>query len=127
MTTKIDGTLGITFPDSTTQATAGVLSTSQAIAKAWVNFNCSTGNRNAYYNVASVTRVGAGTYTIVFSSPFADTNYALSISAGTAANGNIWSMYESSYAPRTTSQVTIAVNTSGTAFDPTFMSVIVFR
>ncbi|WP_024516865.1 hypothetical protein [Bradyrhizobium sp. Tv2a-2] len=54
-------------------------------AKAWVNFTGSGSNGaetiNASYNVSSVTRTSPGSYTISFTTPFAATNYACSVTA----------------------------------------------
>ena len=56
MTTKIDGTLGITFPDASVQSTAGIPTNSTQISKAWVNFDGTTSVRRSSYNVGSVTK-----------------------------------------------------------------------
>jgi hypothetical protein len=69
MPSSLNGT-GVTFSDSTTQASG------QQAAKAWVNFNGSTGTRNSSYNVSSVTKTAQGTYTIAFTNALADANYA---------------------------------------------------
>lgn len=44
---------------------------------AWVNFDGSTGTIAGSYNVSSVTRNGTGDYTVNFSTPMANTNYAV--------------------------------------------------
>ena len=49
-------------------------------AKAWVNFG-GNGVITSSYNVSTVTRHGAGDYTVNFSSPFSDANYVM-VSAG---------------------------------------------
>jgi len=73
-----DGTANITVPASGTSA-----------AKAWVNFN-GTGTIGvnqtirSSYNVSSVSKTASGEYTINFTSPMTDSNYAI---AG-AANDN---------------------------------------
>jgi hypothetical protein len=46
-------------------------------ARAWVNFVGSSGSINASGNIASVTRNGTGDYTIAFTTPMSDTNYAV--------------------------------------------------
>lgn len=48
-----------------------------AALKAWVNFSGPTAAIRASYGVSSVTRNGAGDYTINFSTAFADSNYAV--------------------------------------------------
>jgi len=52
----------------------------QGSAKAWVNFNGTTGPTiRASYNVSSVTRQSTGAYTINFTNAFADTNYTANV------------------------------------------------
>jgi len=53
---------------------------SNGFAKAWVNFG-GNGVITSSYNVSTVTRHGAGDYTVNFSSPFSDANYVM-VSAG---------------------------------------------
>jgi hypothetical protein len=63
----------------------GTVSTSsanviQGSAKAWVNWDGTTGAGNVIrssYNVSSITRLGTGRYTVNFTTAFADTNYAV--------------------------------------------------
>ena len=98
---------GITFNDATTltsatipanavgatqiangSVTAAKLGTAEQkqIAKAWVNFN-GTGTIGtnqtirSSYNVSSVTKNGTGDYTINFSTPMANANYAVVVSS----------------------------------------------
>jgi len=125
MTFIVDGTNGATFPDTSTQAKAGLVaggtiatgtittltsttgtvttltsttisdgtnSTSstnciQGSAKAWVQFNGSTGTINASYNISSVTRTGTGLYTIAFTTAFTDANYVVT-TAGQRSSTN---------------------------------------
>ena len=71
MSTKISGTSGVTFPDSTS------MQTGQQACKAWVNFN-GTGTvaiRGAF-NVSSVTDNGTGNYTVNFTTAMVDANYS---------------------------------------------------
>ena len=89
MTFIIDGTNGETFPDSTTQSTAGLTSSSSQVAKAWVNFTNSTGTTiviNASYNVSSVTASATSDYTINFTNALSDAKYAV---AGMAGSGSL--------------------------------------
>ena len=53
---------------------------SNGFAKAWVNFG-GNGVITSSYNVSTVTRHGAGDYTVNFSSPLSDANYVM-VSAG---------------------------------------------
>jgi len=99
------------------------------LCRAWVKFAGSAGGATigASFNVTSVTRTGTGNYTIAFTNALTDANYALQTSIGAAANGNTWSFYESSGVTRTSSQVGVVFNASGTAFDPSVVSISVFR
>ena len=57
-------------------------------AKAWVNFNGSTGAIRTSYNVSSVTRNATGDYTLHFTNALTDANYS---AAGMGINGaNTW-------------------------------------
>jgi hypothetical protein len=71
MSTTISGTNGVTFPDSTS------MQTGQQACKAWVNFNgTGTVAIRAQYNVSSITDNGTGNYTVNFTNPMPDANYA---------------------------------------------------
>jgi hypothetical protein len=58
------------------------LNAQKRMAKAWVNFN-GTGviNIRDSFNISSITDNGVGNYTINFNTPFADTNYCVSVFA----------------------------------------------
>jgi hypothetical protein len=69
---KVNGTSGLTFPDTTTLASAG-----QASVRAWVNFDgTGTVAIRASYNVASITDNGTGQYTVNFTTAMPDANYS---------------------------------------------------
>ena len=73
------GTLTI----DTLKASSGVLATQNGmtgIAKAWVNFNGSTGAIAGSFNVGSITVNGTGDYTVNFTTTMADANYAVAMS-----------------------------------------------
>jgi hypothetical protein len=104
MSLILDGTNGATFPDSSTQAKAGLVAggtvatgtittlttatlsdgvyntaTTNAIkgsAKAWVSFIGSTGVLRGSFNVSSITRNAVGTYVCNFSTALIDNNYS---------------------------------------------------
>jgi hypothetical protein len=84
---KVNGTSGLTFPDTTTLASAG-----QASVRAWVNFNgTGTVAIRASYNVTSITDNGTGNYTVNFTTALPDANYsavALSGSGTIVVQGN---------------------------------------
>ena len=72
MSMKVNGTSGLTFPDSTTLASAG-----QSSVRAWVNFNgTGTVAIRASFNVSSITDNGVGDYTVNFTTALPDANYA---------------------------------------------------
>jgi len=71
---KVNGTSGLTFPDTTTLASAG-----QASVRAWVNFNgTGTVAIRAAYNVTSISDNGVGDYTVNFTTALPDANYSTS-------------------------------------------------
>jgi hypothetical protein len=115
----------VTFYSVTKVVTPG--SVGGQTCRAWVNFTGTTAAIRASYNVSSITRTATGVYTVNMTNSLADTNYVTAMSAGAAINGNVWAMYENSTPARTTSAVAVVINSSTTAFDPTFMSVAIFR
>jgi hypothetical protein len=100
---KVNGTSGLTFPDTTTLASAG-----QASVRAWVNFNgTGTVAIRAAYNVTSITDNGTGDYTVNFTTALPDANYSAVGSANSTGGSAIMlstnsSAYNAS-APTTTS------------------------
>lgn len=84
MTVTIDGGAGVTFPDGV-QQTNGVTNTGgdppYFAARAWGVFIGSTSTILSQSNVASVSRNGTGDYTVTFSTPMPNTNYAVVITA----------------------------------------------
>lgn len=75
MTMQVSGSNGLTFPDTSTQ------SSGKQVCKAWVNFNGNTspGTIRASYNVASVTKIGTGQYTVNFTNAMPDANYSVGV------------------------------------------------
>jgi hypothetical protein len=121
---KVNGTSGLTFPDTTTLASAG-----QASVRAWVNFDgTGTVAIRASYNVTSITDNGTGDYTVNFTTALADANYAVVAMAGGFGSGNApIGFYESVTTPRTTSLVRLFSSQSSTAIDGPLESVAIFR
>lgn len=63
----------------------------KGFCKAWVNFDGTTSNPctiRASYNVSSITKNGTGDYTVNFTTPMTDANYAPSISIGLDQTGS---------------------------------------
>jgi hypothetical protein len=106
--------------------TAGV----QLTPRAWVKFAGSTTNGACTilksYNVASVSRIAAGSYTVTFTNGMPDANYCVNCTAQT--NGGSFGVGGlESGTPQTTSAVTVAVSTaSNTRFDPPSCHVTIF-
>lgn len=73
------GTLTISTLSDGTNSTSST-NCIRGSARAWVNWVGTNGTINSAYNVSSVTRTGTGTYTINFTTAFADTKYALTAS-----------------------------------------------
>ena len=83
MATTSIGSSGVTFPDSSTQAS------SSGVAKAWVNYKgTSTRAINASYNISSVTFNATGDYTLNFTNAFADANYCSTFGASAQSGVN---------------------------------------
>jgi hypothetical protein len=120
---KVNGTSGLTFPDTTTLASAG-----QASVRAWVNFNgTGTPAIRAAYNLASITDNGAGDYTLNFTTALPNANYAVTGSADFIPGVTALSVV--TVRTYTTSNITIDTSNSanGAKTDPTFVNVAVFR
>ena len=117
-----------TLVANTINTDTGVFTTNNAItgiAKAWVNFAGASGTVNASFNVSSVTRSATGTYVVNFTTALANTNFSTASSFVLGA-GNAAVIYENSAVARTTSSYSLCVNSSGTAFDPPYVSTTVF-
>jgi hypothetical protein len=125
MSMKVNGTSGLTFPDTTTLASAG-----QASVRAWVNFNgTGTVAIRASYNVASITDNGAGDYTVNFTTALPDANYSTNVtgSNGGGANGLVGFVNNNATAP-TTSLVRLQIASSAfAAADASIVNVAIFR
>jgi hypothetical protein len=120
---KVNGTSGLTFPDTTTLASAG-----QASVRAWVNFNgTGTVAIRAAYNVTSITDNGTGTYTLNFTTTLPDANYAANLTAGTGVGSGDYQIGTLIFAPAAGSLQIRTVNLSGTLADPGQVSVSIFR
>lgn len=78
-----------TASSTTTAVTPSVFKYHPGINKAWVQFTVTGGTItiNASYNVTSVTRNGAGDYTVNFTVSFSSANYGFSVTAGQGSAG----------------------------------------
>lgn len=99
------------------------------VAKAWVNFNgTGTVAVRASYNVSSITDNNIGNYTVNITSAFADTNYSVVATAsrvGDTTSSGAHSLLPATYA--TSSVVLLSTRGTGTASDPDFVNVAIFR
>lgn len=116
---------------STLNDDTGVLQTQNGmtgIAKAWVNFDGSTGTIRSSFNVGSVTKNSQGDYTINYSTAMPNTNYAAVGSAGRNGTGGSNFLCDPQYyAPATGSQRFVTFNYSGGGLvDPPIVAVAVF-
>lgn len=94
------------------------------LCRAWVSFTPSTGARLASFNVSSVTRGGAGNYTVNLTNAMTDANYVVSGSCGN--NSNIYVALNS----ETSSSFNIYTRvgfTNAASDDSTIVGVAVFR
>ena len=96
------------------------------LCRAWVNFNgTGTVAIRASFNVSSITDNGTGSYTLNFTTALSDANYAavgVTRSPGIASGGPI--QFETY---TTTTLAFTTVNASLSLYDPTVVSVSVFR
>jgi hypothetical protein len=114
MATTAIGSSGVTFPDATTQATAGL--TTQYV-KAWVNFNGSNGAIRGSVGISSVTRTGTGAYTIAYSITFADTNYTWAFNGirQSGTGGQVTPVVANTSTPTTTGMAIQAFNSTASS------------
>lgn len=78
---------------------------------------------NSSYNVSSVSRSSVGVYSVTFSTPFADTNFACMATNGSGGSINGWGQVG---AKTTTTILLNFLSNSSTAFDPTKGDVVCF-
>lgn len=129
--TQIQGVSPASKSDQQTGiSTAAAVTPSQqqshdSAAKAWVRFTGSTGAiTGTAYNVSSVSRAGAGSYTLNFATAFADTNYICTGSIEDAATNGF---FKTSAGGKTTSaQPAFTLNLTPVTYDPAAVSVACF-
>ena len=107
--------------------------------RAWVNFNGTTNTGGfctirASFNVSSVADNGTGYYTVNFTNAMPDTNYSVNANnspnfAGAFSGGvALFSNATPAEIAPTTSAATITfVNTGGSAYDPKYACISIFR
>ena len=107
---------------ATTLVTPAQTQNHPGVAKAWVRFDGTTGTISSSYNVTSVTRNGAGDYTINFTTPFASASYSANLNAGNGSSAAVFLTYGPIQAAPTASAFRMGlVNFSGTPADTPYV------
>ena len=128
------GTLTISTLSDGTNSTSST-NCIQGSAKAWVNFEGSTGTRRGSFNISSITRASAGQYTINLTNAMPNINYSAIASVSTTSTpvGCFLEMFTATNstqvatAPTTTSFSMAVLQYNGAAFlDPVYVNVAVF-
>lgn len=98
-------------------------------AKAWVNFNgTGTVAIRAAFNVSSITDGGVGIYTVNFTTPMVDANYAVTLGGdSTTSGGAVTAQSEYSDSYTTTTFRMRASGSTGAAVDWANCNATVFR
>lgn len=97
-------------------------------AKAWVNFDGTTGNIRSSFNVSSITKNAAGDYTVNFTNPMPNANYSVAV-MGTVVGGGGNSHAITGFqniAPTTSSFRFVQLNNVFSGADALYMSAVVF-
>lgn len=97
------GTLVISTLSDGTNSTSST-NCIQGSAKAWVNFDPSSGTSatvKASYNVSSVTYNATGAWTVNFTNAFTDANYVVAATAKMAGSGGSIMVIDQTTAPTT--------------------------
>ena len=122
---------------NTLNTDTGLFSTNNAysgIAKAWVNFNGTSGTINGSFNVSSITTNATGDYTVNFATALTNANYSV---AGTNSPqyGTTFTLpvqlfadraTDSQQNPTTTSFRCFIVTNGGVSFNPVYVCLSVF-
>lgn len=100
------------------------------LCRAWVNFSgaTSTGTIRASFNVSSVTKNGAGDYTVNFTNAMPDVNYVLIGAAGDSSTSlrTVATNY-AAQAPTTTSARIQTPYANATVIDIPYANIAIFR
>lgn len=131
------GTLTISTLSDGTNSTSAT-NPIKGSAKAWVNFDSSSGSSasiRSSYNVSSVTYNGTGDYTVNFTNALADTSYVTNITMqrgdGAGNNpgfANIYATSGNAYTSILTTSVRVTTsNASASAMNVPYVGVACFR
>lgn len=109
------GAVGPTGPAGSAGVT-GPTGASGTGAKAWVEFNGSTGAIVKAFNVTSITKLSVGQYLVNFTSPLADDTYAVMIGTGVPVQTSIG---------KTTGYIGVTTYSAGSIVNPGVVNIIV--
>jgi len=112
-------------------SSTGIFSTNNAysgIAKAWLQYNGSTQTINGSFNVSSVTRNGAGNYTVNLTTAMSSANYAAlgSCFFYTTYNSSGSDVLQTTGQTTTSFAIKTSATASGSAEDVAQISVAIF-
>jgi len=131
LTTPIIGTIKSTATSTPTVFQDSAGTEVGKLARAWVNFvGDSSTAINASFNVSSVTYISTGRYSVNFTKPLADANYAYAGScAPSTGDYAFWVQtgLQSIYGTNTSSTCYLAVGNSVTVYPTAFVNVVFFR
>ena len=130
MASNVTATTQTSGTNNTTVATTAFVQTAAGGGgpKVWVNFNGVSGTAiRASYNVSSVTYNGVGDYTVNFTTPLVDANYAVTGTAVTASLGVIsFGGYNGLYTPGTSS-IRFQTGNGAALYDCAYVNLVIFR
>lgn len=115
------GTLVISTLSDGTNSTSST-NCIQGSAKAWVNFNGTSGAIRSSYNVSSVTFNSTGYYTLNFTNAFADANYS-AVGTGSDTTGSVGTVTLYGFAAGTLQILTVF----SSRYNSTYTCVACFR
>lgn len=96
------------------------------LCKAWVKFRGTDSFIFGSYNVSSITRSAAGVYTINFTNALPDANYAVIVTPNQQGGVTLATMGSGASNDATKADVYTS-NYLGASFDPSVVSVAIFR
>ena len=120
-----------TLVANTINTDTGLFSTNNAysgIAKAWVNFNGSTGAINGSFNVSSITVNTTGDYTVNFTTAMTNANYC-AVPAGSQATYTSYNFsigISQATTPTTSAIRLLAINGASTSVNPPLVTLAIF-
>jgi hypothetical protein len=145
MTTKIDGTTGVDNIQPNTVQTADIADSAVTASKlsgaqtgtapiygarAWCIFDgtlTGTITPTASGNVTSITKNATGDYTVNFTSPLPDANYAAVAMAGLTSGTIAYKQKDATARTTTTFPLYIFQSANGAAIDMAYIAVVIFR